>query len=405
MPPTAHDVQAGSVLFDRYRLRGPLGTGGMGQVWEADDLSTNEVVALKILPPEDDDRRERFLREGRTLQRLQHPNVLAIEAVLEGPEQAALVMERLEGQTLGDHMEHHPQLPWREVRRIGLAIAQALVAAHEAGIVHRDVKPENVFMVAGGDIKLIDFGIAIGQWGGLDDDRLTQTGTLIGTPIYMSPEQLLHPKEIDAKTDTWSLGVLMYECVAGHSPTARENAGQVFQAILAADFPPLDGCPPALAELVAEMLAKAPVDRPSSFAVVERLTHLRSTVPPRRTSSAEGAPPRQNVEPTRAPMVPRQAKSRRLGRTIGAMYAALVAVGACGGPDDMAAIAARNGLASSLTNLVPTLPARPEPEPPHAAPPTMPAVEAPPRTPPPSVVGGRLRGRSYRPIDRANPYR
>lgn len=400
------DLLSGSVVFDRFRLCGELGSGGMGQVWEAEEFSTGRCVALKVLPPDDHERRERFLREGRTLERLRHSNVLEIEEVLEEPNLAALVMERLEGETLGDRMEREPQLPWREVQRIGRGLAHALVAAHAAGIVHRDVKPENVFLLDDGGVKLIDFGIALGQWGELDTERLTQTGTLIGTPIYMSPEQLLHPKELGAKTDIWSLGVLIYECVAGVSPTMRENAGQVFQAILAADFPPLEGCPPALAELVAEMLAKTPADRPTSRAVFERLANLDANPQAVLSHHLRASPePEMQVTPPVAPRRP----SPRIWRTVAAVYAALILFGAFPHqePESMAAVLAREGLATSLATMVPAAPPRPEPVPaPHEAPPSQaPTAEAPPTPTTRTVLGRRLRGRSYRPIERANPYR
>ncbi|MEM1033152.1 MAG: protein kinase [Myxococcota bacterium] len=391
------ELAPGAVLFDRFALVRRLGAGGMGQVWEAVRLSNQEPVALKVLPADEPPHRlERFLREGRTLQRLRHPGIVRIEEVIEDPVHAALVMDRLEGETLADRLEAQPVLPSSEVARIGEEVARALVAAHEVGIVHRDVKPENIFLTADGGVRLIDFGIAVGLWGPTDTDRLTQTGILVGTPVYMSPEQLLHPKDVDEKADVWSLGLVMYECLAGFSPTTRESAGQVFQAILGADFPPLDDAPAPLRELVTAMLSKAPSDRPRSSEVVARLTG--SPVPSASPSLEPVPPARVSSTP------PRAGFRRRVWAAAVATYTLLFASGFSSAPAAPLRVA-RADLAPPVVatgeDLAKTIRSRravADPAPPK------PAVgeRARPRD---TLLGRRIRGRRYRPIDRTNPYR
>jgi serine/threonine-protein kinase len=199
-----------------YRIEGPLGKGGMGVVFKATDLKLLRPVALKFIPAEfseDSDARERFLREARAASTIDHPNVGTIFGVETAPDgHQFIVMAYYEGETLTQSLARGP-LPLEQAIPLVRQVALGLAEAHQRGIVHRDIKPSNVILSRQGVVKIVDFGLASVSGA----DRLTHTGARMGTPHYMSPEQALG-ETVDHRTDLWSLGVLLFEMLAGDTP-------------------------------------------------------------------------------------------------------------------------------------------------------------------------------------------
>jgi dienelactone hydrolase len=225
-----------------YRITAQLGAGGMGVVYEAEDLRLHRRVALKFLAAAHLDAREareRFEREARAAAALSHSHICVLHDVAEHDGQPFLVMERLHGASLRERLQGGP-LPVAEVLRIGSQVADALEAAHQAGILHRDIKPANIFLTERGDAKLLDFGVAsLRPAAGGDDapteaptlEKLTTPGTAVGTVAYMSPEQVLG-RPTDARSDVFSLGVVLYEMATGAAPFPGDSMGAVVDAIL-----------------------------------------------------------------------------------------------------------------------------------------------------------------------------
>jgi eukaryotic-like serine/threonine-protein kinase len=234
--------------LDGYELLQPLGAGGMGEVWLATEVRLGRKVALKLLPDEltrDPARVSRFEQEARAASELNHPNVCTILALGETAEdQHYVAMEYVEGETLRRRIAAG-RLTIRESLDIAIQIAAALVAAHAHGIVHRDIKPENVMLRPDGLVKVLDFGLA--KLTGATDSaavEVTQTafrtdaGSVVGTVAYMSPEQA-RGQQVDARTDIWSLGCVLYEMVAGRSPFAGTSSNDAIAAILDREPAPL----------------------------------------------------------------------------------------------------------------------------------------------------------------------
>ena len=226
-----------------YEIVAPLGRGGMGEVYLARDQKLRREVALKVLPPEfaaDAERMRRFEREARMLAALSHPNIAAIYGLEEWDGKQVLVMELVRGVTLAERITRGP-LKLEEAQRIALQMAEALEAAHEKRIVHRDLKPLNVKVTPEGKVKVLDFGLArawAGEGSGIDlseastmTESWTQTGMIVGTPAYMSPEQA-RGREVDKETDIWAFGCVVYELLAGRSAFGRETVTDTVAAIL-----------------------------------------------------------------------------------------------------------------------------------------------------------------------------
>lgn len=256
-------------VVGKYTLTHVLGRGGMGEVWEgADERGT--PVALKLMHAEDAgdaERRSRFMREARVLANVQHRNVVGIRDVFESPDGLVLVMERLRGETLRHRIERAP-LSVPDTTTLVTQLLEALAAIHAKGIVHRDLKPDNLFIVdAGGNIELrvLDFGIAAAERiGARTLTDLTQSGTILGTPAYMSPEQL-YGEEVDGRSDLWSVGILVHTCVTGTCPTSDDALGGVIKRVTKDPIRSIrDRLSPALADLVEAVLHKERTDRPAN---------------------------------------------------------------------------------------------------------------------------------------------
>lgn len=220
-----------------FRVLGKLGAGGMAAVYRAHEAALDRVVALKVIHPHLAQQPEivaRFEREARAAAQLTHPNIVQIYMVGEEGDLPFFSMEYVNGKTLQSVIETEGFLTARRAVPILRQAAEALAAAHEAGIVHRDIKPSNILLDSAGRVKVTDFGIAQVA----TESRLTQTGMLLGTPGYISPEQCLG-EPLDARTDIYALGVTMYETLAGHMPFQADTPAALVLKIIDPDPQPL----------------------------------------------------------------------------------------------------------------------------------------------------------------------
>lgn len=263
----------GRVIAGRYRLEARLASGGMGEVFKATHVELGRPLALKVMRPElsgDEGFVERFRREAMTASRLGHPHI--VDIIDSGSEdgQFYFVMEFLDGRTLTKLIDDGPvELP--EALELVTQIAQALDVAHRAGVVHRDLKPDNVIVLERGGrpfVKLVDFGVA--KVVAPQDQKLTTRGVIIGTPQYIAPEQAAG-LAVDARADVYTLGLILFELLTGAPPLTGATPALVMSAHISQPAPLLSsGFPASLRTLVARMLAKTPGDRPQSMAEVLR---------------------------------------------------------------------------------------------------------------------------------------
>lgn len=257
------NYEPGLLIAGRYRLEEVIGTGGMGQVWRATDETLHRPVAVKVLRPhalETAGFLERFRAEAVHSASLQHPNIVTVHDFGEGEHSAYLVMELVEGKPLSTIIKERKQLPPAEVRDILYQMAIALRAAHESGVVHRDVKPANIVVDDDGYARLTDFGIARA----LEGSHLTQAGEFLGTAHYVSPEQAQGQPATPA-SDLYSLAVIGHELLTGQPPFDGDSVITTALAHVIRPAPPLpDSVPEPLRTTVMAGLAKRPEDRPPS---------------------------------------------------------------------------------------------------------------------------------------------
>jgi len=274
--------QLSSGLADRYRLDRELGRGGMATVFLAHDLRHKRPVALKVLHPELAHTLgpERFRREIETVARLQHPHILAVHDSGETAGQFWFTMPFVEGESLRDRLNRDKQLPLEVALRIISEAARALEYAHEHGIIHRDIKPENLLLTSDGSTLVADFGIARAL--SAADDQLTGTGMNLGTPTYMSPEQAAGERNLDARTDVYALGTVLYEMLAGQPPFTGPTAQAVIAKRFAGEVPRVRHARPSVPESVehAVIQALAPVAADRFASAAEFARALQSTVAP-----------------------------------------------------------------------------------------------------------------------------
>ena len=273
--PTADTIVGDALLGGRWRLDAPIGSGGMGEVWRAHHDALGRVAAIKVVRSAHANDRGRLLQEAQVLASIRHPAVVEVFDCGEHAGFGFYVMELLEGRTLGARLRSQGPMTPRAAVDLLVPILDGLDAAHAAGVIHRDVKPENVFLVktpSGEQAKLIDFGIARVRG---SSPRWTVAGELIGTPDYMAPEQL-HGGEPDARTDVWAIGATVYEAIVGKAPFEADDFAATLHRVLH-EPPPRIVKPPvdeALWLLLCRALAKSAAARfptASSFA-----DHLRA---------------------------------------------------------------------------------------------------------------------------------
>jgi serine/threonine-protein kinase len=275
-----HEERLKAALADRYQIEREIGSGGMATVYLAQDLKHERQVAVKVLQPELAAvmGSERFLAEIRTTANLAHPHILPLHDSGEADSLLYYVMPYVDGESLRDKMDREQELGIEEALRITGQVASALQYAHSKGIIHRDIKPENILLQAD-QVVVADFGIALAldSAGGA---RLTETGLSIGTPAYMSPEQVAGEKELDARSDIYSLGCVLYEMLAGDPPFTASNPRAVLAKHLTDPAPPVTTVRPAVSAAVATALAtalgKAPADRHQSAKAFEEALYAES---------------------------------------------------------------------------------------------------------------------------------
>jgi eukaryotic-like serine/threonine-protein kinase len=366
----AAGVAEGSTLASKYRVERVLGAGGMGVVVAALHLALGERVAIKVMRSEvalDADQVARFLREARALARVKGEHVVRVTDVAELPSGAPyMVMEYLEGSDLAHVLRQRGPFAIAEAANAVLQACAALAEAHAHRIIHRDLKPSNLFLSRRTDgatvIKVLDFGISKVIDGGDVSTFQTNTTSLMGTPLYMSPEQLRSSKFVDARTDIWALGVILYELVAGAPPFRADSMTDLLLKIASEPLPSLSAArpdaPPAFVEVVtictqkdraarystvAELARALQPFAPGSASLVERIVALGgvqgSTLPIR--PSAVNAPNAPKVDATGSPVA--STARHRHGRSMsgGLLAAALLAVGGLAVAVSAVAVSAR----------------------------------------------------------------
>jgi eukaryotic-like serine/threonine-protein kinase len=265
------------LIADRYEIDDlPLGRGGMGAVHHGRDLHLGRRVAVKFLhaPGGSDEQRDRFEREARILARLEHPGAPTLYDLGTHEQRLFQVLQFVDGVTVDDVVAEHGPLPPAWAAAIAAQAAAVLAAAHELAIVHRDLKPSNLMLRPDGSVVVLDFGLAV-----LGGARFTRVGQIFGTPSYMAPEQVQHGVA-DARSDLYALGCVLHELLTGAQLFSGPTAYAIFERQVRERPAPLTGVPVELAQLVHELLAKDPADRPADAAALhDRLAPLAVNLP------------------------------------------------------------------------------------------------------------------------------
>jgi serine/threonine-protein kinase len=337
-------MEAGALLAGgKYRIEGPIGQGGMSTVYAARDTVLDRAVAIKLVQADTGDTpqlHERMFREARAVAQLESDHIVRILEIGQAEDgRPFIVMERLEGRDLHAHLASQGRLPYAEAVHYALQAAEGLAHAHQAGIVHRDIKPSNMFLArrANGQrvLKLLDFGIARGAVKG----SITKQG-LLGTPHYMSPEQMANPRDVDARTDVWALGVTLFQLVSGRLPFQGANLRELFVNVFESDAPRLAAIgvelPAGLDAAIARCLVRdrelrmgsvlelavalAPFGPPDTRALLDEVTAASKpmapfSLVPATTRAAEAPTTEIDASCTGSP----------LARSVGAMTAAMSA--------------------------------------------------------------------------------
>lgn len=299
--------------YGRYKIVEEVGKGAMGVVYQAHDPQIDRMVALKVLRQDrvsSEDLVQRFLKEAKAIGRLSHPNIVTVFDVGHDHGTIYIAMEFLEGTPLNEVIKEG-KLPLEKIVDLGVQMAQAVDYAHEKGIVHRDIKPTNIILKPDGQLKITDFGIAR-----IEDPsatQQTQAGEILGTPVYMSPEQVMG-KTVDGRSDLYSLGVILYELGTGTRPFAGNNLAAIFRAITqdeATDPSILEPSMPArLSQLILKSLNKTPEERFQTGKAMSQALELCLT--------------EKTIKP---PLATTSKKPRAIGLVAGIAFAVLVATG------------------------------------------------------------------------------
>jgi serine/threonine-protein kinase len=291
-PPPELPVQTGDVIAGKYRVERVIGAGGMGAVVEATHLALEQRVAIKFMLERDAEKDrglQRFEREARAANKLRSEHVprMIDFGTLDGGT-PYLVMELLEGRDLARMIQSSGALPIDEACEIGVQVCEALAEAHSRGIIHRDIKPANLFVTRRADgspsVKVLDFGIAKHlDPAGIDPQSLTRSNAMLGSPLYMPIEQFRSAREVDARSDIWSLGIVLYQALTGELPFVADNMGALIMVLLSEEPRPPSALrrdiPPALSDAVLRCLGRKPADRFQN--VAELAEALSSFAPPR----------------------------------------------------------------------------------------------------------------------------
>lgn len=264
----ALDEQLCGQQLHHFRVDAVIGRGGMGTVYRAHDLSLDRPVALKVVSAdvvEDTTTKERFVREARAQARLSHPNVVQIHYIGEQDDLSFFAMELVEGESLDDVLARGELLEWQRSLEVMIDVALALNLAHQHGIIHRDIKPSNLLIGRTGPVKVADFGLA--KWV-KEDAKITQVGRVLGTPLYMSPEQA-QGETTDHRSDIYSLGATLYHLIAGHPPFTAETPMGIVVKQITQPLPSIrlsvKDLPNDLVAVIERMMAKAPESRFQSY--------------------------------------------------------------------------------------------------------------------------------------------
>jgi len=399
----------------RYEVLHRVGEGAMGVVYAAEDTSLRRKVALKLLraQPGHLDLEARLLREARAASVIRHPNIVPVHDVLELDDGSpVLVMDLLVGEPLRERLEREGRLSLSTTTSILIPVVSALEAAHALGVVHRDLKPDNIFLSttdAGTlDVKIVDFGVA--KLTAIDGPAaktagLTDTGALVGTPYYMAPEQAFGEKDLDPRADLWAVGIIFYECLTGTRPTEASNVGQVLKLLAHLSFPNIrevkPDVPESAAALVDALLCERERRVQTAGELRERLEALASQSSDALTATAHAPEPEVTLRGATTESAARPASGRSAALAVGVLLVVAVGIATAFGVgrSESADLIVGSALSASTSATAPIVApfvssVRPGPPDSSAGPSASAPIKAPPRAtrrskahPGPSVPG------------------